>query len=83
MLDFGVISVFYSVMFDREWKEFCVRVVVSPGLAMFIQRLRVEIYRKSRCRVERVGCGKEKWIVVYMCVLVNKLNLKVYGVLQE
>ena len=35
-MDFGVISVFYSVMFDREWKEFCVRVVVSPGLAMLL-----------------------------------------------
>ena len=23
-------------MFDRAWKEFCVRVVVSPGLAMLL-----------------------------------------------
>ena len=33
---FGVILIFFSVMFDRAWKEFCVRVVVSPSLAMLL-----------------------------------------------
>ena len=27
---------------------------------MFSQRFKVKIYRKSRCRVERVGCGEIK-----------------------
>ena len=31
LLDFCAISIFYSVMFDKVWKEFCVGVIVSPG----------------------------------------------------
>ena len=31
LLDFCAILIFYSVMFDKVWKEFCVGVIVSPG----------------------------------------------------
>ena len=31
LLDFCAILIFYSVMFDKVWKEFCVGVIVSQG----------------------------------------------------
>ena len=31
LLDFCAILIFYSVTFDKVWKEFCVGVIVSLG----------------------------------------------------